>query len=439
MRRRISCLILLPLAAVLAKPATSCAEPKFATFEQVIERSTTIVIAKFTGDVPDENKRTVKVAVVQALKGKLQAGVQHFQFHDRPRLGEQGQEFIAFLDKDQVWTFIAAPLNPKDKLAESLLCVEGFYDFNAYLITPGLITLDQLKTYLWDGSLVYRFRGEIYFPERGKTEWKPRSLAIAGTYDAVKAKATIQGLPNLKGFPEHPEISIQGRHYEHAFDICYARTSYRPLNLVGSVEGLNNKTGEMLVQFAVSAPELLTQGALEEYLADASLGPCYYTFRLACEPVKDGKVQKTLLLTMGKWTVGRWDSVHLQGYEKTPLSVYKTSYNGPSRSFRSIRAAVPPDKYPKSVDDEHNEQDCVLRMTVRTDSGEFLTLAFQIGEATKEEPTFSWILKNELLYAVYARDIKGTMTLHDGKTARTTATFAATLDSVGFNRKGGKD
>jgi hypothetical protein len=439
MLRRISCLILLPLTLLLAKPTTSCAKPKHATFQQVIDRSTTIVIAKFTGDVPDENKRTVKVEVVQALKGKLQAGVQQFHFDDRPHLGAQGQEFIAFLDKDQVWTFMAAPLNPKDKLAKSVLRMEGFYDFNAYWVTPGLITLNQLKTYLRDGSLVYRFRGKIYFPQRGKTEWKPGSLAISGTYDAVNPKVTIQGLPNLKGFPEQPEIDIHWLHDQPGFDISYARTNDRPLNLVGTLEDLDDKTGEMLVRFAVSAPDVLTQKSFEDYLADAGLGPCYHAFRLACEPVKDAKVPTTILLTMGKWADRQWDSIQLQGYEKKALSVYRTSYNGPSRNSGSIRAVSPADNYPKSVDEEHDRRDFVLRMTVRTATGEFLTLGFQIGEPMKEARAFSWSFKDKLLYALYARDIKGMMTLHDGKTARTIATFAAALDSVGFNRKGGKD
>jgi hypothetical protein len=34
----------------------------------------------------------------------------------------------------------------------------------------------------------------------------------------------------------------------------------------------------------------------------------------------------------------------------------------------------------------------------------------------------------------YRNEVKGTITLHDGKAARTVATFTTTLYSVGFNR-----
>lgn len=107
---RISFLITLALALLAALPVTTNARPKHATFEQVIDRSATIAIAKFTGALPDTKKYTVQVEVLQVLKGKLKPGVQHLQFSDRPKVGNKREEFIAFLDDADIWEFVASPI-----------------------------------------------------------------------------------------------------------------------------------------------------------------------------------------------------------------------------------------------------------------------------------------------------------------------------------------
>lgn len=436
---RISHLVVFLLGIACHFPETASAKPKSASFEKIIESSPTIVIAKSLGKWPDEKARTVEVEVVRVLKGDLKPGKHQFSFKDSPHVGPRGWEFIAFLDKDLIWRFRASSFKYAEKtVSKGLLEISGFYDWNAYFVSPNLITLEQLTAYLNHGSLAYRFRGDVYFPQAGKVDWKAGSLAISGTYDVVNEKVNVKGLPDLKSFPAQPDVSISSSFgiYEADFNICYARSLRRPLNFIGKVQGLDDKTGEIIVRFAVSAPEILTQRAFEDYLADASKGTPYYKFKLTCEPAKDSTVPKVLFLTMGKWTDNEWDSTQLEGFGESVLHVFGTSYNGPSRRSASVWLGGPTfDPHPKTLVDERSKEDWILRMSMKTEAGDYLTVGFKIGEPKRDLNAFSWSFQKELLYTLYRNNrIMGTIRLHDEKTARTVSTFTATFDSVEFNR-----
>jgi hypothetical protein len=391
-------------------------------------------VARFLGEQPDEEKHTVHLEVTHVLKGGLKPGKHDISFEDQPHIGAKGAEVVAFLDKDLVWRFVASQLNEENKVDQGVLQISGFYDSNAYFVTPGLITLDQLKIYLKEGSLSYRFRGEVYFPEPGKTGWKPGSLVLSGTYDVINNKASVNGLPNLKGFPAQPKVYIHSLD-DSNLDLTYAPFLNRPLKLVGKVRGVDRKTGEMKVRFAVAAPEVMTQKTFEEYLDDPDKRTSYYRFKLTCAPTKDSTIPKAVFLTMGKWTEDKWDSTRLEGFGKAPINVFESSYNGPTMRSGSIgvgRAASNP--LPKTMVDEGAKEDWVLRMCVKTETGDFLSFGFNIGEPNQDDDGFTWFPMNMHLYKLYRNPVKGTITLHDGKTARTVATFTTTLDSVGFNR-----
>src|ERR1019366_10716440 len=121
----------------------------------------------------------------------------------------------------------------------------------------------------------------------------------------------------------------------------------------------------MKVRFAVSTPEVLTQKAFEDYLADARNGPCYYRFKLTCAPTEDSTIPKVVFLTMGKWHDNKWDSTQLDGFGKTPLHVLGTSYNGPT--LRSGSYGGGPSSRPKTMVDEGSREDWVLRMNMKTE------------------------------------------------------------------------
>ncbi len=411
---------LLWIGLPLFLPAPALAEPIATTFQDAVSKSEWIVVAKLPEKVNAESHK-IKLDVVRTLKGKLALGVQEVKFEDIPEGGPG--EFLAFLDKARVWRFVAVPLHAKT-VDRQVLAMRGFYDFNAHWVFPGLLTVAQLQTYLKNGSLVYRFSGPVYFPQPGKLPWKPGTLQITGRYDAIKEKATVTGLPDLKGFPAQPEVLIQDTWNDTHIGLTYSRGNDRPLHLIGKVEGLDPQSGVMRTRFAVSAPEVLTEKSLRDYLADARRSPCSYTFRLTGAPTKEHPKGRVFTLTLGNESgaIGQ-----IAGWGKKPLTITGTSFQSPTERSGSASAELP-----KNVAKDLVAKDWVLQMTAPTDSGEYLILSFDLGKSKPNPGGFHWPFQNKLLYTLYSSPVRGTLQLHDGTKLTTLTTVAVTLDSVAF-------
>ncbi len=379
-------------------------------------QSETIVIAR-TEKVPAFKDHKVSLEILQVLKGKLEPGKHEVKFTNVPHGGPG--EFVAFLDKERVWCFSAIPLT-KNKVDQDVLAVSGFYDSNAHWVTPGLVTVEQLKRYIKDGTLVYKFRGDVFFPQPGKKEWKAGTINITGTYDAVKGSADVKGLPPMRGFPAQPAVFVQSWDGSN-IDLEYSPHNNRPLKFMGKVDELDLKTGEMVVRYAVTAPEILTQKTLEEYLADDSKGPCFYTFQLACEPTRE---HPNLVLKLAQ---GKESADQIEGWGKKTLKIISTSYSGPT-----LRSGSALGELPKNVARDLSADDWVLRLVAPTETGDYLVLAIDLGEPKEDPNVFRWSFRNEILYALYSHPLRGRLQLHNGKELRTITTFATSLDSAGF-------
>lgn len=231
---------------IIFSPEHAWAKPIETTFEEVLKTSDTIAVAKFADKAPDLGNNAVDLQILQTIKGDLKPGKHSIAFHDHPRFANKGGSFIVFLDAGKVWRVVAHPLNGKE-LEEDLLQLDGFYDYNAYFVSPALVTLDQLRKYLKDKTLVYHFKGEVYFPEEKQVAWKAGSIKIKGTYDAVNEVAHVEGLPNLKGFDPQPTIFISSGtgHGRPSFHLEYSRNLKRLLVLTGKVDSIDPKTGEI--------------------------------------------------------------------------------------------------------------------------------------------------------------------------------------------------
>jgi hypothetical protein len=403
------------------------AKTQVISFKDALAQSESIAIVKFV-EFPKANPARgknrpsqVKLEVLRVLKGSLRVGEQDVNFEDVPR--REPGEFVAFLDRGRAWRFVAVPL-AGDKVNSEVLLISGCYEFGAEYVTPGLITLAQLMGYLKEGTLHYSFGGPIWFPQNGKKSWKPSSLRINGTYDAVNNSARVTGLGKLAGFPVEPIVSVDYRGDKGGqVHLVYSRRGDRPLEITGLVEGLDVKTGAINARFAVVAPDVLTQARLEKYLADSRLGHCYYSFRLRCAATKEYPQLRDLSLTLEKesGTIG-----YLEGWGRESLEIGASSFHGPMQSTVSVGGKVP-----APVD---NAPDWVLRMQIPARTGQELVLDFEIGKPSDNKDIVRWMFQSELLYRVYSGSLRGTLHLFDGKKLRTVTTFSVEIASVEFGR-----
>jgi hypothetical protein len=411
------------LAIVLSfSDASARAKTQVIPFKDAVAQSESIAIVKLV-EFPKANlthgknrSSHARFEVLRVLKGSLRVEKQDVILENVPR--QRPGEFVVFLDKDRAWRFIAEPLMG-DKVDSEVLLISGCYEFGEENVMPGLITLAQLKGYLKDGTLHYSFGGPVWFPQDGKKSWKPGSLRINGTYDAVKNSAHVTGLAQLAGFPVEPTVSVD--YQGGLIHLVYSRRNDRPLELTGIVEGLDIKTGAINARFAVVAPDVLTQALLENYLADPRLGHCYYSFRLRCAATKEYPQSRDLSLTLEKdsGTIG-----YLEGWGRESLEIGATSFHGPMQFSKSVSGKVP-----APVD---NAPDWVLRMQIPARAGQQFALDFEIGQPSDDKDIFRWTFQSQLLYRVYSGPLRGTLHLFDGKKLRTIATFSVELGSVKF-------
>jgi hypothetical protein len=394
------------------------AKTRYVDFKDLMAQSETIAIVGPLQMLPESFLKTPRVTlnVLKVLKGNMKVGKREVGLGPYPGPGE----FVAFFDKFGVWKFTAAPLS-KRKADADVLAISCSDESGVDFVTPELVTLAQLEAYLKNGSLRYVFRGDVWFPQRGQVAWKPSPLRIHGTYDAIRKSANVTGLGKLEGLPAQPEVFVDsdgGGTDRWRLHLRYSSGSDRPLEIIGKVEGLDPKSGEIVARFAVTDPDVLSQTSLQDYLADPRRGHYYYTYRLHCTPAKDQFHGGDLLLTLNRDSVG-----YLEGWGKTRSPIAQTSYSGPSGWTGTVGTGhlTFPD-------------DWVLRMVARTQTIEYLILAVDAQKPIGGKDIFRWTFGTPLLYRVYSGPTGGSLQVYEGTKLRTLGTFTVSIDAVGFDR-----
>lgn len=393
------------------------------SFKDAVAASETIAIVRLVELRPSiftlgrvRSKATLDV--LQVLKGKLQLGKQQVEFEDDP--SRAPGEFVAFLDKDRVWRFTARPLKGK-RVEADVLEMEGFSDDDGDFVSPGLVTLEQLKTYLKDGTLRYSMEGPIWFPQRGRPTWKASGLRIKLTYDAVKDQARVTGLPKLAGFPADPVVWIGG--FPRHVSLKYSDDSVRPFKLEGQVESLDRKSGSILARFVVTSPDVLNQEILEKYLGDRRLGRTSYKCRLHCAPCPQYPKLKDLVLDLDRDDT----PFNFEGWDGGPLAILGSKYTDADQSITArINQPIPAEVAKPFAGD------WVLRMLAQTETNQYLMLAFDVGKPKESPDLLRWTFRKDLLYNVYSAPVQGTLQLYDGKTWQRVTTFTVDLEPVQF-------
>jgi hypothetical protein len=412
------------LLLVAFAPGVSSAEPKSTTFENVMKKSSTIVVARYPAERPGAGK-PITLDVLRVLRGEAKPGELKVEYKDFP--WKMTGEFVAFLDGN-VWRYVAVPVGSK-KVEGAPLALHGFNDNNAHYITPGLITEEMLKTYMKDGTLTYRFRAPIHFPQPGKPDWKASGPVLAVSYDAVADKTTIKAAPHWKGFPTRAEVRLSGR--DGGTTLYFWEELRRPFELRGTVTGLDKQSGELLFRFVVAQPQVLTEKALGEYLADPETGGTIATFKLTCTPGAGQRCPKTLSLVLGR----NWGSSfpQLDGWEKEPLKVVAEGYHGPELNYGSMSYCSGSGALPEVIEKELKKEDGFFRLAARTGEGGYVLVALALNQIQTDAQVPQEI-RTDLLYLLYSGEFKGSVFVFEGKEVKLVAALSCTYESSTFNR-----
>ena len=324
------------LAFAAGAPRDAAAKPMSITLAGLRTAAVTVVIARLVGPAPDRGVIVVpggpppaagtfrdapryRLEVERTLRGSAKPGPYDvLRSPDGMPSVPVGERVLAFVDGDGRWRW-AGTLALGTRLEDGLLRLAGFYDWNAYLVSPALLTLPQLEKFLAGGGLEWSFTGKLHFPAKGAGA--PVASAIALSFrvsgDAGRGAAKIDGMPALAGFTTTPEVSVSPG-WDPDVTVVWSPTSERPLEIDGKIVGVDAATGRLEAVFWLDEPEVLTEPLFRTYVASRKLGAPWYEL----VAVLDDGTRWTLRL--GEHT-GRVGTIARPGGETVEISGVTTS------------------------------------------------------------------------------------------------------------------
>jgi len=102
-----------------------------------------------------------------------------------------GGRVVAFLDRSGAFRWVGR-LAAGPTLETGVLHLSGFFDWNAHLVSPGLMTLAQLETFLATGTLVQTFAATISVQD-AKGVPVPSGHTFTITHDPLARTTTVAG------------------------------------------------------------------------------------------------------------------------------------------------------------------------------------------------------------------------------------------------------
>jgi hypothetical protein len=250
-------MVLRSVLAVCLLATVASAEPMISSLDDVV-KSTDIVIATYSGPAGPGDFAGAKLHVEAAIKGKLAGDLVAPIGNGHPTVAS-GARVVAFLGARHEWNFVGEAVTGLS--LEDAVALRGFYDFNAHIVTPGLVTLDQLRGRIAGRPIVWHIEGAlaVLADDGSAIVDSPWRLSI----DVPENRApAIRGIapPNLPA----PGVALGGS----TVAITWSTAWPRPLEIDGKILG---RRGDALVaQFYVRQPDVFRKVDVERYLFDAN-------------------------------------------------------------------------------------------------------------------------------------------------------------------------
>lgn len=255
---------LLAAAAVLLSftPSPARGAPMVTRLETIRADAATVVVGTVRSD-----KGGLSFDVEYALRGRAAKG--RMAVRESPdghvfvELDVKKNRVVGFIDDENrlrwVGRLLAGP-----SLEKGVILLQGFFDYNAHNVEPGLLTLAQLRSYLSSGTLVQRYRATLAFPD-GKGGIRASARSFEVEYDALARNTTVIGLEMACLEDGRMQSPLWGRFSLH----FYCRDRSRSLALSGAFTGVDASTGEILTT-AVPLHPFLYESEFDRYIGDAT-------------------------------------------------------------------------------------------------------------------------------------------------------------------------
>lgn len=252
------------------------AKPMYIEFTNMMQQAPTIVIAAYLGPVSPDPAilEQYNLIVHQVLKGKASGKMIVNRAHGNVSL-KPNTKVIAFLNANNEFEWVAETNGTS--LEKDLLFLRGFYDYNAYIVAPSSITLQQLQEYITTDHYTFKASGHLHFYDSKAQTMQPSKVhfSVQKQYPSGKQQVVANHL-ELGDFADYsPQMSMpEGR--EGIFAIEYESNMVRPLKFKASTQEFDTTTQQFKALFWVMAPEEMTEQLFKDYLAKPQYGHPYY-------------------------------------------------------------------------------------------------------------------------------------------------------------------
>ncbi len=273
---------LLATVLVLATARMAHAAPMVSSLDTVRAEATTIVVGTM---VPN----TLDIDVDTVVRGSASLGRRRLSTPPDAFASASGR-IVAFVDGKGALRWIGS-LVAGPSIEKGVLLLSGFFDFNAHLVMPGVMTFAELTGYLATGKLTQRLAVTLVVPDGhgGVTRTATRFVI---PYEAllppgkprmstpVRVGACIDHAAVMSLEWGAPSVFLSGTCGNHA----------RSLSLAGRITGVD-ATGAIEIDGAAESP-YLEAADLATFLADAT--------------IRDAK--RFLDVSLDDGTVWRWEA-----------------------------------------------------------------------------------------------------------------------------------
>jgi hypothetical protein len=245
--------------------------PMYTDFPTIRASATVVVLGTVHQTLGPNNTALVSVDVDKVIRGSVPLGKMSVKESPDGHITVDNERVVAFVDGSGALRWIGKLL-AGPSLETGVIHLEGFFDFNAHIVRPGVVTLPELQKLLATGQLDQTFDATLAFRDghggfarSSRTlvvHYAPftRSMQVVGQSPACLAPSSLYG----------PEW---GRFELHFSDTCQSRApnaAYRRLDLEGTFTGVDAATGHIQVQIAPTRP-LLTESEYATFAADGTI------------------------------------------------------------------------------------------------------------------------------------------------------------------------
>ncbi len=260
------------------------AEPMFIYFHEMIQQSKIIVKGTYLGS--DNEKDPYQsfqyyFQVEEVLKGKAEMGKMTFARAHGVAYLETGKEYVAFINENNGFEWVGINKEGKNITPESLLFIEGFYDWNAYLVSPAVMTYAQLCDYIKTARFSGTVEGDVHFFDVKEQKMKASDIHIEIKYTMIKDKMTSNIFINgilFKDFTKKPTFDLPC--WDDIVTVEYESNLVRPLTFNGKLNTLHKSSNKLRASFWVHEPEELSYDEFIDYVGNEAHGPGYFDLEL---------------------------------------------------------------------------------------------------------------------------------------------------------------